>query len=232
MNTTSYNQAELKLVQSNFITKVYAWMCMALMLTALTAVYVANSETMIRAIFSNRIIFYALIFGQLGLVMGLSAALDRMSAMTATLLFMAYSILNGLTLSVIFLVYTAGSIGTTFFVTAGTFGAMSLYGYTTKRDLTSWGNLLFMALIGFVIASVVNLFLQSTILYWAITYIGILVFVGLTAYDTQKLKEMGANGFDTSEGMRKGAIMGALALYLDFINLFLLLLRLFGNRRN
>jgi FtsH-binding integral membrane protein len=232
MNTTSYNQAELKLVQSNFITKVYAWMCMALAITALTAAYVANSQELVRMIFSNRIVFYILIFGQLGLVMGLSAALDRMSAMTATLLFVLYSVLNGLTLSVIFLIYTAGSIGTTFFVTAGTFGAMSLYGYTTKRDLTSWGNLLFMALIGFVIASVVNLFLQSSILYWVITYIGILVFVGLTAYDTQKLKEMSANGFDTSEGMRKGAIMGALALYLDFINLFLLLLRLFGNRRN
>jgi FtsH-binding integral membrane protein len=232
MNTTSYNQAELKLVQSNFITKVYAWMCMALALTALTAVYVANSQEMVHAIFGNRFAFMVLIVGELGLVMFLSAALDRMSAMTATLLFIAYAVLNGVTLSVIFLVYTAGSIGTTFFVTAGTFGAMSLYGYTTKRDLTSMGNLLFMALIGFVIASVVNLFLQSTILYWVVTYIGILVFVGLTAYDTQKLKEMGANGFETSEGMRKGAIMGALALYLDFINLFLLLLRLFGGRRN
>ena len=232
MNTTSYNQAELKLVQSTFITKVYAWMSMALMITALTAVYVASSQALTQAILGNRIIFYVLLFGELGLVMFLSAALDRMNAMTATLLFIAYSVLNGLTLSVIFLVYTASSIGTTFFVTAGTFGVMSLYGYTTKRDLTSWGNLLFMALVGFVIASLVNLFMQNTILYWVCTYIGILVFVGLTAYDTQKIKEMGAAGFNTSEGMRKGAIMGALALYLDFINLFLLLLRLFGGRRD
>lgn len=232
MNTTSYNQAELKLVQSTFITKVYAWMSMALMITALTAVYVASSATLTQAILGNRIIFYVLLFGELGLVMFLSAALNRMNAMTATLLFIAYSVLNGLTLSVIFLVYTASSIGTTFFVTAGTFGVMSLYGYTTKRDLTSWGNLLFMALVGFVIATLVNLFLQNTIIYWVCTYIGILVFVGLTAYDTQKIKEMGAAGFDTSEGMRKGAIMGALALYLDFINLFLLLLRLFGGRRD
>jgi FtsH-binding integral membrane protein len=232
MNTTSYNQAELKLVQSNFITKVYAWMSMALMITALTAVYVASSASLTQAIIGNRMIFFVLLFGELGLVLFISAALDRISAMTATLLFIAYSVLNGLTLSVIFLVYTASSIGTTFFVTAGTFGVMSLYGYTTKRDLTSWGNLLFMALIGFLIASVVNIFLNSTIIYWVCTYIGILVFVGLTAYDTQKIKEMGAAGFGTSEGMRKGAIMGALALYLDFINLFLLLLRLFGGRRN
>jgi len=232
MNTTSYNQAELKLAQSTFITKVYAWMSMALMITALTAVYVASSESLTQAILCNRMIFYVLLFGELGLVMFLSAALDRMNAMTATLLFIAYSVLNGLTLSVIFLVYTASSISTTFFVTAGTFGVMSLYGYTTKRDLTSMGNLLFMALVGFIIASIVNLFLQNTIIYWVCTYIGILVFVGLTAYDTQKIKEMGAAGFNTSEGMRKGAIMGALALYLDFINLFLLLLRLFGGRRN
>ena len=232
MNTTSYNQAELKLAQSGFITKVYAWMSMALMITALTAVYVASSEELIRTILGNRTTFLVLIFGELGLVMFLSAALNRMSAMTATLLFIVYSALNGLTLSVIFLVYTASSIGTTFFVTAGTFGIMSIYGYTTKRDLTTWRNLLFMALIGFVIASIVNLFLQNEIIYWVCTYIGILVFVGLTAYDTQKIKEMGAAGFDNSETMRKGAIMGALALYLDFINLFLLLLRLFGGRRN
>jgi len=232
MNTTSYNQAEMKLIQSGFITKVYAWMSMALTITALTAIYVASSQDLVRAILGNRIIFFVLIFGELGLVMALSAALNRISAMTATLLFIAYSVLNGLTLSVIFLVYTASSIGTTFIVTAGTFGAMSIYGYTTKRDLTTWGNLLFMALVGFVIASLVNLFWQNPIFYWVCTYAGILIFVGLTAYDTQKIKEMGAAGFETSDGMRKGAIMGALALYLDFINLFLLLLRLFGNRRN
>lgn len=232
MNTGSLNQAELKLAQSSFITKVYAWMSMALMITALTAVYVASSEELTRAILGNRIVFYILLFGELGLVMFISAALERISAMTATLLFVAYSVLNGLTLSVIFLVYSGASIGTTFLVTAGTFGVMSIYGYTTKRDLTSMGNLLIMALIGFIIASIVNMFLHSTIFYWICTYAGILIFVGLTAYDTQKIKEMGAAGFNTSEGMRKGAIIGALSLYLDFINLFLLLLRLFGGRKD
>ncbi|MCW3125065.1 MAG: rane protein [Bacteroidetes bacterium] len=232
MNTTSYNPAEVKLAQSTFISKVYAWMSIALLITAVVAAFVASSEEATQIILGNRIVFYVLLFGELGLVWFISSSLDRLSAMTATLLFVLYSVLNGLTLSVIFLVYTSSSIGTTFFVTAGTFGVMSLYGYTTKRDLTSWGNLLVMALIGFVIASIVNLFLQNTVIYWICTYIGILIFVGLTAYDTQKIKEMGAAGFDTSDRMQKGAIMGALALYLDFINLFLLLLRLFGGRRN
>jgi FtsH-binding integral membrane protein len=232
MDNTSYNPAELKLSQSTYMSKVYAWMSIALMITAVTAAVVAGSPDMVRAIFGNRFMFMILFLAELGLVMGISGAINRISAMTATLLFVVYSVLNGVTLSVIFLVYTSASIGTTFAVTAGTFGVMSIYGYTTKRDLTSWGNLLFMALIGFVIASVVNMFLQSPVFYWICTYAGILIFVGLTAYDTQKIKEMGAGGFDTSDGMQKGAILGALSLYLDFINLFLLLLRLFGNRRN
>lgn len=232
MNTEYATQSELKLAQSSFISKVYAWMSMALMITALAAVYVASSPALTSAILGNRIVFYVLLFGELGLVMFISGAINRLSAMTATLLFILYSVINGLTLSCIFLVYSGASIGTTFLVTAGTFGVMSIYGYTTKRDLTSMGNLLVMALIGFVIASIVNLFLQNSILYWIITYIGILIFVGLTAYDTQAIKEMGAAGFNTSDGMRKGAIMGALKLYLDFINLFLLLLRLFGGRRD
>lgn len=232
MNTTSYNPAEVQLAQSTFISKVYAWMSVALLVTALVAAYVASSEELIQQIFSSRATFYLLVFGQLGLVMVISAMIDRLSAMTATVLFVIYSAMNGLTLSVIFLVYTASSIGTTFFVTAGTFAVMSIYGYTTKRDLTTWGNLLFMAIIGLVIGSIVNLFLQNTILYWIVTYVGILVFVGLTAYDTQKIKEMGATGFNSSEGMQKGAVIGALSLYLDFINLFLMLLRVFGGRRN
>jgi len=233
MNTSAYdNPAELRLVQSTFMTKVYAWMCMALMITAVVAAFVASSPEMFRSIFGNRFAFLILMIAELGLVVALSGAIDRMSAVTATMIFIVYSALNGLTMSVIFLVYTTGSIGTTFAVTAGTFGVMSLYGYTTKRDLTSWGNLLFMALIGLIIASVVNMFLQSPLFYWICTYAGILIFVGLTAYDTQKIKELGAQGFNTSDGMQKGAIIGALQLYLDFINLFLLLLRLFGNRRN
>ncbi len=232
MNVMSYNKEEVKLMQSSFITKVYAWMCMALMITALTAVYVASSPALTQLILGNRIVFYIALFGELGLVFFLVGALGRISAMTATLLFIVYSIVNGLTLSVIFFRFTGSSIGTTFLVTAGTFGAMSLYGYTTKRDLTSIGNLLIMALFGFIIASVVNMFLHSPVFHYIITYLGILIFIGLTAYDTQKLKAMAAEGFETSEGMRKGAIMGALSLYLDFINLFLLLLNLFGDRRN
>jgi FtsH-binding integral membrane protein len=156
----------------------------------------------------------------------------RMSADTATFVFLLYAVVNGLTLSVIFMVYTAGSIAGTFLVTAGTFGAMALYGYTTKRDLTSWGNLLFMALIGLILSSVVNMFFHNPMVYWITTYAGILIFVGLTAYDTQKIKEMNIIGNEGTDEDRKEAIMGALMLYLDFINLFLYLLRLFGRSRD
>ena len=226
------SEQDSKLAQSTFISKVYAWMCMALMITAVTAAVTASTPELIQAVVLNRIAFYILMFGELGLVMYLSARISSMSAMTATVLFILYSVLNGLTLSVIFMVYTASSISTTFLATSATFGVMSIYGYTTKRDLTSWGNLLFMALIGIVIGSLINLFLKNEFLYWVFTYIGIIVFVGLTAYDTQKVKMMAETDFGTSENMRKGAIMGALTLYLDFINLFLMLLRLFGNRRD
>jgi FtsH-binding integral membrane protein len=231
MNYTLSEQ-EVKLAQSSFISKVYAWMCMALMITAVTAAVTASIPELIKLVVMNRIIFYVLLFSELGLVWYITASLGRISAMTATLLFVLYSVLNGLTLSVIFLAYTASSISTTFFTTAATFGVMSLYGYTTKRDLTAVGNLLIMALIGMVIGTIINLFLQNEFLYWVFTYVGIIVFVGLTAYDTQKVKQMALADFQTSENMRKGALMGALALYLDFINLFLLLLRLFGGRRN
>lgn len=232
MNSFSYNPAEQKLILTGFINKVYAWMSLALAITALAAVFVASTPGVSEIVLGNRIVFYVLLFGELGLVMAISAAINRMSSMTATLLFILYSVVNGLTLSVIFFRYDTSSIGTTFFVTAGTFGVMSIIGYTTKRDLTSIGNLLIMALIGMLIGSFVNFFVQSSAFGYVLTYLGILVFVGLTAYDTQKIKEMGQAGFETSEGMQKGAILGALALYLDFINLFLLLLRLFGNRRD
>lgn len=232
MNTTSYNPAELKLAQATFISKVYSWMSLALLVTGAVAAYVASSDALIEAFIGNRMLFYALLFGEIALVWVISAAIDRLSATAATALFILYAVINGLTLSVIFLSYTASSIGTTFFVTAGTFAVMSIYGYTTKRDLTSWGNLLLMALIGLIIASVVNLFWQNPVFYWICTYVGILLFVGLTAYDTQKIKEYGAQGFADSETMQKGAVIGALSLYLDFINLFLYILRLLGNRRN
>ena len=162
---------------------------------------------------------------------GLSWGVNRMSPAIAMGAFLFYAALNGLTLSVIFLVYTAESIGLTFFITAGTFGAMCIYGATTKRDLTSLGSLCFMALFGLILASVVNIFWHSSGLYWVVTYAGVLIFVGLTAYDAQKIKQMHAAGMEGTDQDRKAAILGALALYLDFINLFLYLLRIFGRRK-
>ena len=198
-----------------------------LALTALLALMTVSSPALLNAVIGNRLVFYGLMLGELGLVFVLSGAIDRLSATTATLLFMGYSALNGVTLSVVFLVYTADSIASTFVITAGMFGAMSAYGYLTRRDLTSWGSFLFMGLIGVVIASLVNIFLHSSAVSWIVSAIGVIVFTGLTAYDTQKIKAMAATG---AEG-RKPAILGALTLYLDFINLFLMLLRLLGNRR-
>ncbi len=172
-----------------------------------------------------------LVIAQLGLVIGLSAAINKLSTTVATAMFFLYSALTGITLSSIFLVYTHESLTSTFVITAGTFGAMSFYGYLTKKDLTSMGNLAFMGLIGIIIASVVNIFVKSTFIYTATTYIGVLVFVGLTAYDAQKIKQMARFLNPESSEEQKGAIIGALRLYLDFINLFLMLLRLLGRRR-
>ena len=217
--------------RATLFRNVYLWMTMALCLTALTAYTVAGSESLLQAIFSSRALFFGLIIGELVLVMVLAANIMRMSFLTATLLFIAYSVVNGATLSVIFLVYDLGSIGLTFLVTAGMFGAMSLYGFVTGRDLSSWGNLLMMALVGVIIASLVNLFLKSEMLMWIVTYIGILLFVGLTAYDTQRIKRMIYSGAEIDETMQKLALLGALSLYLEFINLFLYMLRLLGNRR-
>jgi hypothetical protein len=215
-------------VQTEFIRRVYNWMALGLGVTAITALFAINSG-LIHSLLSPGVML-VLILAELGLVIALSAAIGRLQSSTALLMFFAYSFLNGLTLSVIFLVYTKASIASTFFVTAGTFAAMSLYGYTTKRDLTSMGSFLMMGLIGIIIASFVNFFFRSPAFYWLITYAGIAVFVGLTAYDAQKIKEMAYAGFAGSEEERKGAVIGALRLYLDFINLFLLLLRIFGRR--
>ncbi|MFA6291751.1 MAG: Bax inhibitor-1/YccA family protein [Victivallales bacterium] len=214
-----------------FISKVYAWMSFALAITALVAMYVASQPNLVKLIIGNKILFYGLMIGELLVVMALVGFIEKMSAATATAVFFAYSVMNGLTLSVIFLAFTATSITSTFFITAGTFGAMSAYGYFTKRDLTSIGNICFMALIGLIIATIVNIFWNNGIFNWIIGCIGVLIFVGLTAYDTQKIKELGVKVDENSEAGRKGAVMGALALYLDFINLFLMLLRLFGDRR-
>ena len=231
MQTDTYALPHVEVAQRSFIVKVYAWMALALTLTALIAMTVASYEGLIGAILTNRILFFGLIIAQLGLVILLSARIDKMSAATATFVFFAYAALTGVTFSVIFAIYTAASIASTFFVTAGTFGVMSAYGYFTRRDLTSWGNLLFMGLIGIIIASVVNIFMQNATVYWVVTILGVLIFVGLTAYDTQKIKKMGAEVSIESEEGRKRAVMGSLALYLDFINLFLMLLRLLGRRR-
>ena len=206
-------------------------MTVGLLLTAFVAWYAANSAAVMELLFTNRVFLIGLIIAQLALVIVLSAMIQKLSAGVTTMLFMLYSALTGLTLSSIFIVYTAASIASTFVVTAGMFGAMSLYGYTTKRDLSGFGNMLFMALIGIVLASLVN-WLKSEALMWAVTYIGVIVFVGLTAYDTQKLKNMGEQ-IDTRDtsNLRKYSILGALTLYLDFINLFLYLLRILGSRK-
>ena len=214
-----------------FIAKVYAWMSFALAITALVAMYVASQPNLVKLIIGNKIMFYGLMIGELLVVMALVGFIEKMSAATATAVFFAYAVMNGLTLSVIFLAFTATSITSTFFITAGTFGAMSAYGYFTKRDLTSIGNICFMALVGLIIATIVNIFWVNNMFSLIISCVGVLIFVGLTAYDTQKIKALGATLDENSEEGRKGAVLGALALYLDFINLFLMLLRLFGDRR-
>jgi hypothetical protein len=214
-----------------FFRKVYLWMTAGLAVTAFAAFFMLSSTAAQQFVFGNRIVFYGLIISELGLVMALSAAINRISASTATLLFLLYSALNGITFAAIFLVYTGSSIASVFLITSGTFATMSIYGYATKRDLTGFGSFLFMGLIGVVIASVVNIFLHSEMIYWVTSYIGVFVFVGLTAYDTQKIKQIGQAGFANGEDQHKAAIIGALRLYLDFINLFLMLLRIMGNRR-
>ncbi len=217
--------------QQRFMVRVYNWMTAGLAITGFMAFYISNSSAMMNIIFGNPIMPIALIIAQIGLVFWLASRVMHMSASKATGVFMLYAGLTGITFSAIFMAYTTASIFSTFLVTAGTFGAMSLYGYTTKKDLTSWGSFLFMGLIGIIIASVVNIFMQSSMMHMIITYAGVLIFVGLTAYDTQKIKEMNILGNEGTDEDTKEAIRGALTLYLDFINLFLMLLRLMGDRR-
>ena len=179
---------------------------------------------------TNRLLFWGLIIAEFGLVVAISAAINKLSLTTATLLFILYSVINGATLSFIFAIYTMSSIASVFFITAGTFAVMAVIGYTTKKDLTSMGKILFMALIGIIIATVVNIFLKSTGLEMIVSYLGVLIFVGLTAYDSQKIKQMLLTAPDAGEGAQKLALLGALSLYLDFVNLFIYLLRIFGRR--
>lgn len=217
---------------ATLMRKVYLWMALALMLTGFTAYGVASSPAILMAIYTNSILLWGLVIAEFALVIGVSAAINRISLTTATLMFALYSVINGALLSSIFVIYTATSIASVFFVTAGTFAVMAVYGYVTKRDLTKLGNLLFMALLGIIIASVVNMFVKSSGFDLIISYVGVLIFVGLTAYDSQKIKEMMFAAPDASESSQKLAVLGALDLYLDFINLFIYLLRIFGNRNN
>lgn len=210
--------------------KVYVWMTLALVITGFTAYGVATSPGIQQLVFGNSIVMWGLIIAEFALVIGVSAAINKLSLTTATLMFILYSVINGALLSYIFLIYTASSIATVFFITAGTFGAMALVGYTTKTDLTSMGKILFMALIGLVIATLVNLFVKSSGFTLILSYVGVLIFVGLTAYDSQKIKQMMLQAPDAGEGAQKLALLGALTLYLDFINLFIYLLRIFGKR--
>jgi len=217
--------------ESSFFAQVYRWMATGLFLTAVAAFFVLANPSILMAFYRNPILMIVLFVVEIGLVFWLSARIMVMSHGQAVGTFCVYSALNGIVLAPIFIVYTGASIVSTFAITAGTFMIFSVYGYVTKKDLTSIGALAFMGLIGFIIASIVNMFLRSPMLYWLITYGLIAVFLGLIAYDTQKLKEMHAAGFGSDEIRGKLAIMGALKLYLDFINLFILLLRIFGRRR-
>ena len=234
MDPITLSKQRVEVLVNDFVRSVYSWMCIGLALTGFIAYYVAGNNTLISILRQNPLLLFVLIITELGLVFAISGMVNRMSAATATGLFVIYSALNGVTLSFVFLIYTRASIVSTFFICSATFLACSIYGWTTKRDLTSLGGFFIMGLFGIIIASIVNMFMQSSALYYAIGYIGVFIFVGLTAYDTQKLKNMALTqpaGIDGSV-VRKGAILGALSLYLDFINLFLMLLRIFGQVRD
>jgi len=224
-------EASLSSAFPALMRKVYTWMALALAITGLTAYFVSHSPTLLSLIFGNQIVFWGLIIAELALVFTVSAAINKLSLTTATLLFILYAVLNGATLSSIFMVYKISVIGKVFFITAGTFAIMAWWGYSTKRDLSSMGKLMFMALIGIIIASIVNFFTKSPTLDYILSYLGVAIFVGLTAWDSQKIKMMLASCPDADEQAQKIALNGALALYLDFINLFLYLLRIFGREK-
>lgn len=230
-HTTAQDTINLALENARFIQRVYGWMCAGLITTAVIAFYISITPTAIEFILGRTWIFYGLLITELLAVGYLSFMIKKMSASTATLVFLGYAALNGLTFSVIFLLFSIASIGITFAITAVMFGIMSLYGYITKTDLTTVGNIAFMGLIGIILASLTNLFFQNSAVDSIITYIGIIIFVALTAYDTQKIKSFNIIGNEGTEEDHKESIIGALTLYLDFINLFLMLLRVFGRRK-
>lgn len=219
--------------QRSILKNVYSWMALGLAITGVVAMYVAGNEQLVRSIVMNQGLFFGLIIGELALVWFLSARIQTMSPGAATLSFAGYAVLNGITLSVIILAYTGASIAVTFFVAASTFGVLSIYAVTTKRELGGMGQYLFAGLIGIIIASVVNMFIGSATIDYIISFIGVFLFMGLTAYDTQMIKRWSdqmSGSADEADYMRV-SILGALKLYLDFINLFLFLLRFLGNRR-
>jgi len=231
MTESIVNSSQQIAAKREFMTNVYIWMSLGLFLTSAVAYIFSTSAGLSSLILGCKPLFYGLFIAEFALVVYFSARIRNMSANAALTVFLLYSALNGMTLSIIFLIYTAASIVSTFFVTAGTFGIMSAYGYFTKRDLTSIGNFCFMGLIGVILASVVNIFMHNSAMYWIITYISIFVFIGLTAYDTQKIKALNNNIDKDSDEVVKTSIYGALILYLDFLNLFLNILRILGRRK-
>jgi FtsH-binding integral membrane protein len=232
MSSDSYRSPEMvAAAQRSFMVRVYGWMTLGLLVTASAALFTLSQPALLQGILSTPFMFLGLLFLELAMVVALTAMIAKLGVTTAYIGFLAYAALNGVTLSILALVYTATSIAQVFVIAAGIFGLMSLYGYTTQRDLTAWRNLLFMGLLGVILALLVNLFLRNSMLDFVLSIVGVLVFVGLTAYDTQKLKKLGVSVSGSGEMVQKTAVIGALALYLDFINIFLWLLRLFGQRR-
>jgi len=231
MNYTILEEEKTSTGLSRLMGRVYGWMGAALLISAVSSLLFLSSETATQLILGNRFGFYGLIILEFLLVIGITGAINRINSGTATALFVLYAILNGITLSPILLIYTGASVAATFFITAATFGIMSIAGYVTKKDLSSMGAYLIMGLIGVIIASVVNMFLHSETMDYIISYLGVFIFIGLTAYDTQKIKTLGQEAVNNGASMQKIAILGALTLYLDFVNLFLYLLRLFGKRK-
>ncbi len=217
--------------QQRFMVRVYNWMASGLALTGLVAWIIANDQTLSQTILTSPILVIGLILAQLGLVFWLASSVMRMSAMTAMSVFMGYAGLMGVTMSSIFIIYPVATISSAFVVTAGTFAVMSFIGYTTKRDLTDLGGFLLMGLIGIILASLVNFWLQSPAVQWAVTYLGLFIFIGLTAYDTQKIKQMNIIGNEGTDEDTKEAIRGALTLYLDFINMFLFIIQIMAGNR-
>ena len=217
--------------QVSLFRSVYMWVAMALAITGLSALFVSDSFGMQALLFGSPVRLIVTVVIELALVMYLTARIRTLSFTAATMLFILYSVMNGFVLSSVLLVYTATSVASTFFITAGTFASMCLIGYVTKRDLSSWGNLLMMFVLGLIIATLVNLFLHSTLLEWIISFVGIIVFSGLAAYDSQKIRQLLlTDGLEVNDSVRKIALLGALSLYLDFINLFLYFMRIFGDR--